>query len=831
MKKETKIRYSITGVFFLVVLGLLVVRLFDLQFVHGEEHLTTADKFSQKKIRLTGPRGKILDSNGLPLAYNKTSYSVEFTRDPKLNEKPDRINYSKIILQTYRIIVKNGGKFLSTFAIRKLEDGSFNFYWADLDLNKAEDVKTFQSREAKWRENNCIGSSIPKDATPAELFAMSCDYYGVPADATYEEAFALLSVWQEVRSTRYASYIPVTLASDVNYETVAEVKMNRNELIGMQVEQSSTRVYPNKTMAAHIIGYMNRMLDEPTMKGFQDMGYSSDDLVGVTGIEKTQELELSGNTSERTGTKVIEVDNYGREIRTIESDNKSPQAGNNVMLTIDSNMQKRLEKALEENIAQVRANQETAYNAKRDYYDEQLTARESKSINYANVGAAVVMDVQTGDILAMASYPSYDLNLFTGGISTQDYKKLTENSDNPLFNNAVQSRGTPGSIFKMTTSLAGLMEGKISLSEKISCKYEYREHLSPDSAEVGPKCWDRNGAVDHANQTIIEALKNSCNYFFYTVADRVGDVGLTKWADLLGLTSKTGVELPDEVAGQIGNQQSLYSQGNMSGVAALVRNKVAGMLKTECTALGLKYEDDIYTEVTLQLMDLVNLNLKGMGPDIRVILKNELKLSAADIAKTNLDNEISLELTQIQWKRAFTIEDGVGQSVTLLTPVGVARYVSALVNGGNVYEARLVKMIIPPDGEARVNPPKLVRNLGVPAEYLNAIKEGMKQVVSLEEGGTAADAFADFPEEYKDMVGGKTGTAQVNKAIDLENNSWFVAFAPFDKPEIAVVVYIPHGSKGAYSAYTVKEMLKYYLDRKYAESEWQNMPAVNALVK
>ena len=306
---------------------------------------------------------------------------------------------------------------------------------------------------------------------------------------------------------------------------------------------------------------------------------------------------------------------------------------------------------------------------------------------------------------------------------------------------------------------------------------------------------------------------------------------LNQWADLLGLTSKTGIELPNEIAGQVGKQATLYSKDYMSGVAALTRNNIAKLLRDDLQPLGYQYEDSKYTEVALKLMELVNQNIDEKGPDIRAILKNELKVSAADILKTYLDKEISVELTQIKWSPAMTVEAGVGQSVTTLTPIGVARYVSALVNGGNVFEARLVKSVIQPDGTERVNPPKLIRNLGVPEEYLIAIKEGMQKVVSAEEGGTADEYFDDMPEAYRELFGGKTGTAQVIKSIELENNSWFVAFAPYDKPEIAVVVYIPHGYKGAYSSYTVKQALLYYFDKLYAEEKLEVMPAVNALVQ
>jgi penicillin-binding protein 2 len=732
-----------------------------------------------------------------------------------------------------KIIEKHGGKFLSTFAIRKMNDGTYDFYWVGID--KVENKKAYDARVLSWKKDNCKSSNVKSTMTPAELFAGCRKEYGIPDDMSYEDAYKILSVWQEVRSVYFASYMPVTIAENVDFDTVAEIEIRSNELTGMQINQSNTRVYPNKSMAAHIIGYMGRMVNEDTINDMVKLGYSREDLVGVSGIENTQEIELSGNTTERTGTKVVEVDSLGKVVREISGNNKTPTAGNDVILTLDSGLQKVTEEALADNIAQIKAKQEARFEDPKykDKYISALSDRKVKKINYASVGAAVVMDVQTGNVLAMASYPTYDLNLFSGGfLSNADYKKyfLDEGTNNPLFNNAISSKGTPGSVFKMCTGLAGLMEGVITVKTQITDEGYYNTYVTNPN-EKGPSCWVRPRFSDHSNQTIVEGLEHSCNYFFFKVADDLKIDKLNKWADLLGLTTKTNIELPNEAAGQVGNQSTLYSKNNMSGVAALVRNKIAGYLKTECVKLNFKYDDSTYTSVALDLMNLVNSSSKNKGPDIGAILKNELKLSSSEVTTSGLVSQISQAIYEITWNPNFTIEAGIGQSVTLLTPIGMARYVSALVNGGNVFEARLVKSIMTPDGTIRSNPPKLIRNLGVDPVYLEKIKEGMHKVVSDEEagGGTAADYFKDY--KYKSEIGGKTGTAQVSQTIDLENNSWFVAFAPYDKPEIAVVVYIPHGYQGLLSGYTAKQVIQYYLDKKNQVNTPVNLPQVDTLVK
>ncbi len=828
-------RYMATGVIFVVIIVLLSAQLFNLQVVKGDTYLDKAQNFSRKELRLTGERGKILDRNGLPLAYNKTSYTLEFVRDPDKTGKDSRAAYSKSLLKAVQIVEQNGGSFLSTFAIRKMDDGTYDFYWPGID--KAENPKTYEARVKDWKNLHCSNSKgIIASHTPEQIFNEFRVYHHVPEEASYDEAFKVMSVWQEIRTSFYSSYVPITLAKNISMKTVAMIERDAIDMPGLQISQSSSRVYPNKAMASHIIGYMGRMTDEPTIVEYSAKGYKRDDLIGVSGIEAYMESDLSGNTSERTGQQVVEVNNLGKVARVIDSDNKSPKNGDNVILTIDSKLQKRLEEALAENVAQIRAAQETKYRDDQEKYYELLAGRVDQKIHYAEVGAAVVMDVENGEVLAMASYPTFDLNLFNGGlgISSEDFKRLTEDTSNPLFNNAISSRGTPGSVFKMATGLAGLMEKAITVDEKIDDEGPYIKHLKAGHEDEGPSCWVKPRYYKHKDQTIVEAIQNSCNYFFFTVADRLGVEKLNKWADLLGLTSKTNIELPNEVTSQVGNQAALYSKDQMSGVAALVKKKIISLMKETCEKADLTYSDEKYSETAIMLMDLVNAGLTERGPDIRAILRNELKLSAADLAKLTTDgmtlsDSINASLNEIKWTRSMTIEAGIGQSVTLITPIAMARYISALVNGGDVFEARLVKSVVTPEGVVRSTQPKLIRNLNVPEEYLKKIIKGMENVVNDEEGGTAAAAFANY--KYTDQIGGKTGTAEVSQTIDLENNSWFVAFAPREKPEIAVVVYIPSGYQGALSSYTAKEIVQYYLDMKNLKETPDELPKVNTLVK
>lgn len=174
------------------------------------------------------------------------------------------------------------------------------------------------------------------------------------------------------------------------------------------------------------------------------------------------------------------------------------------------------------------------YNDNKEEYDEMASTREDGKIALCESGAAIVMEVDTARVLALASYPGYDLNLFVGGIEDEAYQQLLEAKGSPLFNNAVSSASVPGSIYKMITAIAGLEEGAITLSERIDDKGPYTKYVQYGRA---PGC-SVSDVSRHSNQTVVEGLKNSCNYYFYTVADRLGIEKINEWADKFGVTSK-----------------------------------------------------------------------------------------------------------------------------------------------------------------------------------------------------------------------------------------------------------------------------------------------------
>lgn len=797
------LRYIILMVVVTAMFGALVLQLANLQLRNGQEYYDTAESRKMKTYTLKGERGMILDRNGIPLAYDEESYNVMFYRDPSRNSSKELKNYTQILLRVIEIVEQNGGKTVANFYLKRDEDG--NDYLDFLTTNE----ETFAKREKNWRSNLYISKVDTED-----IFSTLCERYGIE-DLDYETQYKVLSIWQELQMYAFQSK-PVAIAYDVNMNTVAQIEAASIDLTGASVEQTTKRVYPRGTLAAHIIGYTGS-ISENSLDDYLYKGYSADDRVGVYGIEKSMEDQLSGNISYRQGSREVEVDANGAVMRELSY--KAPVDGSNVLLTLDLEMQQILEESLAYNIEEARKIQmealTTATDAQLEKYQQQIENRDGEPLRLAATGAAVVLDVHTGEVLAMASYPSFDPNDFIRGMTTEEYNEKYNIDTSPLFNRAISTKATPGSIFKMVTALAGLEEGVVSVDEQIDDLGKFDKY---DQTSYAPKCWTKYPSK-HKGQNVSLALTNSCNYYFYTVADRLGIEKLYKWASLLGLTSKTGIELSGEVAGVVGNQSVLYDSSRgitsqRSSKSNYVARTILKTLRNTGDALGRNFEEERLERTTQKLMDLVleEYDSTEVIEQIRQVLMTELGLSSEEISSRYLLNTLNSYLREIRWTPTETIMTGIGQSITEVTPVGVARYIAAVANGGDVLEVQLVDKVLSPDGSVVMEKqPNITSHLDGVDASLSVIRQGMKGVISAEDGGTASEYFRNF--DYTDQVGAKTGTAQVN-LIDLENNAWFVAFAPYEEPEIAVVVFIANGYKGGVASLTSKDVIANYFERK-----------------
>lgn len=793
-----------------------------------------AEAKSTKTLTLTGMRGTIYDTNMVPLAYDRRSYNVTFYRDPSKSSESDRRTYTQAIYETIKLVESNGKTTLSAeeFWLKKDEDGVWRF-------NSGATSETVEStRESQWRSNFYMTSVDEEDLFPTLLEKYlivdviredMMESYGADAvesltdqqiiEANEEMIVKILTIWQASRMNSYNSQA-VAIAYDVGFETVSEVEARSMDLLGISAAESSERVYPLDEVACHIIGYIGKITSEDALATYGEKGYPTDATVGVAGLESSMEDQLSPYISYRQGERVVEIDTRGKIVREIEY--TAPVDGNSVVTTIDWQLEAVMADALADTISDINSQQRKTMQT--DTWQRRNATELARyedmgyEVQLAKTGAMVCMDPNTGRVLGMVSLPQYDLSLFENGIDAGEWAEILGNENNPLYDRSISAKDAPGSIFKLCTALAGLSEGVLGLTEEID---DLGAFTKTDKANPS-KCWT-SYPQNHQDQTVIEGIKNSCNYFFYEVGYRLGSEKLTKWAAALGLTSKTNIELPNESTSFIGNQDTLYDPDRAIDNQYTYKPQIAAdtlraLFEKIGTERNIDYDDDRINEVIKKLLDIaVSYDTKSEWyTPIREILLYDMNLPSQYISSNYLVNTIFSYIQDLFWTPNETIMAAIGQSITQVTPVAVARYVSAIANGGTVYDAQLIDKIIAPDGTVVLEKSPVIANqIETDSAYFDAIHEGMKQVTSTENEGTAAEQFKNARYE----IAAKTGTSQRTE-IDVENNSWLVCFAPADDPKIVVVVYIPNGYAGARAASAAIETIEYYLDnyKSYEES-------------
>lgn len=782
--------------------------MYSLTVLRSEEVSGDIGATTERKVSTAGKRGSILDINGTPLAYDESTYNVQFLKDASKVYSSDRAHYTQILIDTIDIIESNGYNTIDTFCIVKGENGTYDFNFDDSSLS----VK--QTKIRNWLSNMAIPESL---SDPEQIYYELRTRYRLPEDMNYEDARKLLSIWQEVQLISSQSYLPVDIAYDVDFETVAQLESRSDKLTGIQIEEGTKRVYPQGELAAHLIGYTGKISDPEQLEKLMRSGYQVDSLIGKTGIESSMEIYLTAESSAKRGEKTIRVNRAGI-VTDILSEIK-PKNGYDVILNIDIGLQNVVMEALESNVKRVRSEQETEYMLRRaDEKKNRILNEElgDRKPDFCNSGAAIVVDINKLNVYAVASYPSYDLNDFVGGISAERLLELTEDEATPLFDRSIQSRSTPGSIFKLLTAVAGLMEGQVSLDETIDDEGPYTKYIT-DGSEA-PECWTKNFKSHHAQDTI-KAIKNSCNYYFFVVADRLKIDALCKWADKFGLTRKTGIELPYETSGFVGNQKVLYNSEKeiseqVTSMPRLVYNAIKNKLNAYGRERNVEYTAEQISRAADRIVRLAGTGNTYLGEQIRNVLYSALEIPENYSNNKGWDNEINALLLELIWDGTDTATTGIGTNITQLTPIAVARYLATILNGGKLMTPHLVNRIVSAEGEIiKEVEPELIEDLQIEESYIRAVKEGMKEVTLTTEdgGGTAAKVFRNFA--YLGQFGGKSGTAPVSN-FDLEDNGWFIAFAPFDEPEIAIAVFLPHGASGSNAAYAVRDILQHYFDKK-----------------
>ena len=498
-------------------------------------------------------------------------------------------------------------------------------------------------------------------------------------NTNWKDVRKIITIRYEISTKGYSNTKSLEIASGVSKEVIAQISERNSDFPGITISTDTERTYGYETLASHIIGYIGR-ITQNELDSNNDYEYQKSDFVGKTGIEALFEKLLRG----KDGKEELEMSVDGTVTGSMVTEDAVQ--GSSVVLSIDAKLQEVTENALKDNIEKIRKGGfETKHNAEG--------------------GSVVVLDVNSGEVLAMASNPVYNPNSWVGGISVSEYNKIKKN--NALFNRSISGAYAPGSTFKMVTSVAGLETKAITATDRIQDTGIYTRYK-----DYQPVCWyyteHRRG---HGYLNVSGAIQHSCNYFFYETANRMGIDNLVKYGKYFGLGSKTGIELPSETAGTLSSPEAAKKAGQT-------------------------------------------------------------------------------------WSTGSALSSAIGQSYNAFSPLQVARYIAMVSNGGHRINPTIIKTILNADGTemSKKEIKKYVKEelnlekeqyekLKISKETLKAVKEGMRSV-ALEQGGTAYSIFKDFKIE----VGGKTGSAE---APGNKVNAWFVGFAPFENPEIAITV-IPY---------------------------------------
>lgn len=492
-----RVRSTLLMVFFACLLLGFFSILYRLQVVEGSQWRSSANYNITQSETVNGVRGEILDRYGRVLVSNQLGYSVEL--DTSLMGE----NTNEILSQLLALCQKEGVTWTDNLPISKeapwtyTKEENLFAYVSEGEDGKTQTLPTQLGKlaeEYKW-----VKSAATADLTAQELLERMCETFSVKTDELTPQVRALLGVLYEVAlRQKQITYNTYTFATNVSISFITQVK--ELGLPGVSIVSSTSRVY-NTTSAAHVLGRVGLISAEewPT---YQAQNYPMNAYVGKDGAELAFESYLHGSS----GTRLLETDENGAVIS--QQWQQEPQPGNHVVLTLDSALQA---------------------------HTEQLLADFVQKLDTPAGAAAVMLDM-SGGVLALASYPTYNLSTYS-----QDYNQLLSDPAKPLLNRATQGVYAPGSIFKMVTAVGGLTEGLISPSSTTYCSGIYTYY--PD---YHPVCWIRTSTGgSHGSENVSEAIKDSCNIFFYDLGRRLGINKLVEYATAFGLGDYTGIELPE----------------------------------------------------------------------------------------------------------------------------------------------------------------------------------------------------------------------------------------------------------------------------------------------
>ncbi len=676
-------RYRIVYFILAVIVCVFIVRLVSLQLISGADYLEQSEKRTMKTKVISAPRGDIYDRYGRVLVTDSMSNSIVIQKVRGQND--EKLN---AVIKNLYMLAESCSYHVSTTFPMELQNGALYFVFEE-----SEDAP--RAMEYAWKKKY----SLSTDLTAEQVLGFFADKYGVKEnDLSYRLKITATRYEMELRDFSYTT--DFTFAENITMDMITAIKEQTNAFAGVDISSDAVRDYKYPYTATHILGRVGKINSEE-LESMRSEGYKMTSVIGKQGIEKYAEEYLRGTD----GVAGVAQTKEGRSVaeETIEA----AVPGKNVTLTIDLDLQQTAEAALYETILSIRQNAEKVIEGKN-----------------ADSGAVVVVDVNTGEVLAMASYPTYDINTFN-----ENYSNLLNDSARPLFNRATAGAYSPGSTFKMLVAAAALEEGVITPNEVIYDKGIYTYYK-----DYQPQCWYyRQYGMTHGAETVAEAIRDSCNYFFYDVGRRLTIRKIDEYAQKYGFGQLTGIELPSE---------------EHAGVVASPENREA-------------------------------------------------------------NGEV--------WYLGDTLQAAIGQSDTLATPVQLASYAAMIANGGTRYKLHLIKSITDQSGATvKTVEPEILSKVELSDETYSVITKGMRMVVTQ---GTGEAAFKDCIVD----VAAKSGSAQMGRYT----NGIYVAYAPYDNPQIAVSVVMEKSGGGSDAAPVARKVIEKYFGN---EIDYDGFKDKNALL-
>ncbi len=535
-----------------LLIALCAGTLYKLQIIEGAAYYEESQNSLTSYPSVTAARGNILDRYGRVLVSNRECYNLKISDTRLFSDEVEDPN--TVILQMINLVEAAGETYTDDLPITL--EPPFEY------TNMTDIQRTLLDAYLKAK-------GLDEDTTAVELMSYFRTRYEIANSYTAEEM-------RKIASVRYAVNVRYEINTN-SYIFVEDASIDLiSDLMGVvgnvvEVETSYVREY-NTQYAAHILGYVQAMSEEDMAKyrpEDENSGYDYDTKVGRDGVEAAFEDWLHGTNGE---ARVKRTAN-GTVTSTVYLEDPVP--GNHVYLTIDIQLQEQAERILETGIyeLQIERNDDNAEAVAEGRLDE---VRED-----IQGGAIVVVDVKTGEPLAIASYPTYDLATII-----EDYADLLEADYDPLFNRALMGAYAPGSTFKPCTAIAGLTENIINTETQIECTGIFTKY---ESQGYAPACWiytQMDGQLTHGYDNVTEALKDSCNIFFYTVADDLGIRKLMEYAEDFGLGESTGIELTE-------------TTGNMSNPDNHLNYDVDGWVDGDTVQAGIGQSDSMFTPLQI----------------------------------------------------------------------------------------------------------------------------------------------------------------------------------------------------------------------------------------